>query len=46
MFNYDPSKLINSLAKSSEMLDRWDLNDFLKILKILKVSLIKDMIII
>jgi cell division protease FtsH len=41
--NYDPSKLINSLAKSSEMLDRWDLNDFLKDIKnIESVSLIKD----
>ena len=41
--NYDPSKLINSLAKSSEMLDRWNLNDFLKDIKnIESVSLIKD----
>jgi len=41
--NYDPSKLINSLAKSSETIDRWNLNDFLKdIKKIESVGLIKD----
>ena len=27
--DYDPSKLINSLAKSTEQLDKWNLNDFL-----------------
>ena len=27
---YDPSQIINSLAKSSDQLDLWNLNDFLK----------------
>ena len=27
--DYDPSKLINSLAKSADELDKWNLNDFL-----------------
>ena len=29
MPNYDPDKIINSLAKSSEILDKWSVNDFL-----------------
>ena len=27
--DYDPSKLINTLAKSADQLDKWNLNDFL-----------------
>jgi len=29
MPNYDPDKIINSLAKSSEILDKWSVNEFL-----------------
>lgn len=29
MPNYDPDKIINSLAKSSEFLDKWSVNEFL-----------------
>ena len=29
MPNYDPDKVINSLARSSEILDKWSINDFL-----------------
>ena len=29
MPNYDPDKVINSLAKSSEILDKWSVNEFL-----------------
>ena len=29
MPNYDPDKVINSLARSSEVLDKWSINDFL-----------------
>ena len=42
--NYDPAKLINSLAKSSDLLDKWNLNDFLRDIKdIESVTLIKDL---
>ena len=27
--NYDPSKIINSLAKNADQLDKWNINDFL-----------------
>lgn len=41
---YDTSKIINSLAKTSETMDKWNLNDFLKeIKKIESVGLIKDL---
>ena len=41
--DYDTSKIINSLAKTSETIDKWNLNDFLKeIKKIESVGLIKD----
>lgn len=29
MPNYDPDKIINSLARTSEVLDKWSINDFL-----------------
>ena len=43
--NYDPSLLINNLAKSANMLDKYNLNDFLEEVKnnnIESVSLIKN----
>ena len=43
--NYDPSQLINNLAKSSNMLDKYNLNDFLEEAKknnIESVSLIQN----
>ena len=30
MINYDPGNIINQLAKSSDDLDKWNLNDFLQ----------------
>ena len=43
--SYDPSKLINSLAKTSDNLDKWNINQFLTEIKnnhIESVSLIKN----
>ena len=45
--NYDPSKLINTLARSAEMLDKYNLNEFLTEVKnnhIESVSLLKDVV--
>ena len=43
--DYDPSQIINSLAKSSNMLDKYNLNEFLEAVKkhnIESVSLVKN----
>ena len=45
--NYDPSKIINTLARSADMLDKYNLNEFLTEVKnnhIESVSLLKDVV--